>query len=76
MEETKIQFTDNGNRYFVSIQKQLFRKQHIYVTKQEESYHGNFSMPITYEISASTFKSRLEYWLIRLKNYFLKKKHK
>jgi len=76
VEETKIQFTDNGNRYFVSIQKQLFGKRHVYVTKQEESDHSNFSTPITYKISASTFKNRSEYWLLRLKKYLLKKEHK
>lgn len=73
---TKIQFTDNENRYFVSIQKRLSGKWRVYVTKQKESDHGNFSTPITYKITASTVKETLEYWLIRLKNYFLKKKHK
>lgn len=57
--------------YFVSIQKRLSGKWRVYVTKQKESDHGNFSTPITYKITASTVKETLEYWLIRLKSYFL-----
>lgn len=79
MKEVIIEFNDGCSNYAIHIVKKLFQRQSVDVCKVKrmpnnlipELYAGDI---IKAKVSASTLRDHIEYWLINLNSYLVKKR--
>lgn len=81
IKEIRIQFKDGNSHYTVFIVRRLFQKQSICVWKEKGKLNDsgvefNFEKKIKPKVSASTLGEEIEYWLVNLKRYLVKKRGK
>lgn len=71
--EVRGQFNLNEKKYSLFIEKGIFRTR-VYLFEVQAK--GGILTPIPIEVSTSTLRESCEHWLMELKRYLLKKRHK
>ena len=71
--ETQVRFSINGEQYILFIEKRIPKSKLTLF----QCHEGNsFLNPIPIKVSISTLGEVIQYWLITLKRYLVKKRNK